>query len=87
MIQTNPGNVFQGQVNGCHKLGWQPALRRCGAGSSSPGSGGRYPDIVGGTTQDLAVSETDGTVSIELNFKAFADNVPTTQHAKRTSRL
>jgi len=42
---------------------------------------------VGGTSQDLAVSETDGTVSIELNFKAFADNVPTTQHAKRTSRL
>ena len=33
--------------------------------------------------QDLAVSETDGTVSIELNFKAFADGVPTTQHAKR----
>jgi hypothetical protein len=43
--------------------------------------------IVGGTTQDLAVADTDGTVSIELNFKAFADNVPTTQHAKRTSRL
>ena len=35
------------------------------------------------TTQDLAVSETDGTVSIELNFKAFADNVPANQHAKR----
>jgi hypothetical protein len=35
------------------------------------------------TTQDSAVSETDGTVSIELNFKAFADNVPTTQHARR----
>jgi hypothetical protein len=34
-------------------------------------------------TQDPAVSETDGTVSIELNFKAFADNVPTNQHAKR----
>jgi hypothetical protein len=33
--------------------------------------------------QDLTVSETDGTVSIELNFKAFADNVPTHQHAKR----
>ena len=26
----------------------------------------------------------DGTVSIELNFKAFADNVPTTEHARRT---
>ena len=37
------------------------------------------------TTQDPAVSETDGTVSIELNFKAFADGVPTHQHAKRTS--
>ena len=37
------------------------------------------------TTQDLAVSETDGTVSIELNFKAFADDVPTHRHAKRTS--
>jgi predicted component of type VI protein secretion system len=36
-------------------------------------------------TQDPAVSETDGTVSIELNFKAFADGVPTHQHAKRTS--
>jgi FHA domain-containing protein len=33
--------------------------------------------------QDPAVSETDGTISIELNFKAFADNVPTSQHAKR----
>lgn len=40
---------------------------------------------MGDTTQDLAVSETDGTVSIELNFKAFADNVPTHQHAKRKS--
>jgi FHA domain-containing protein len=37
------------------------------------------------TTQDPAVSETDGTVSIELNFKAFADDVPTHRHAKRTS--
>ena len=35
------------------------------------------------TAPDLAVSETDGTISIELNFKAFADNVPTHQHAKR----
>jgi pSer/pThr/pTyr-binding forkhead associated (FHA) protein len=35
------------------------------------------------TAQDPAVSETDGTVSIELNFKAFADGVPTHQHAKR----
>jgi hypothetical protein len=35
------------------------------------------------TTQDLTVSETDGTVAIELDFKAFADNVPTNQHAKR----
>lgn len=40
---------------------------------------------MGALTQDLAVSEADGTVSIELNFKAFADNVPTNQHAKRTS--
>jgi hypothetical protein len=37
------------------------------------------------TTQDLAVAETDGTVSIELNFKAFADDVPIHRHAKRTS--
>lgn len=41
---------------------------------------------MGATTQDVAVSETDGTVSIELNFKAFADNVPTNQHARRASR-
>ena len=41
---------------------------------------------MGEITQDVAVSETDGTVSIELNFKAFADNVPTNQHAKRTQR-
>ena len=37
----------------------------------------------GATAPDLVVSETDGTISIELNFKAFADNVPTSQHAKR----
>jgi len=37
----------------------------------------------GAASPDLAVSETDGTISIELNFKAFADNVPTSQHAKR----
>ena len=41
---------------------------------------------MGETTQDLPVSETDGTVSIEFNFKAFADNVPTNQHARRASR-
>lgn len=32
---------------------------------------------------DYAATAEDGTVSIELNFKAFADNVPTSQHAKR----
>ena len=42
-------------------------------------------EVVGEITQDPGVSETDGTVSIELNFKAFADNVPTHQHAKRKS--
>jgi hypothetical protein len=41
--------------------------------------------VVGEITQDPGVSETDGAVSIELNFKAFADNVPTHQHAKRKS--
>jgi hypothetical protein len=30
-----------------------------------------------------AASEEAGTVSIELNFKAFADNVPLSQHARR----
>ena len=30
-----------------------------------------------------AAAEEAGTVSIELNFKAFADNVPTTEHARR----
>ena len=40
---------------------------------------------MGEITQDPGVSETDGTVSIELNFKAFADNVPTHQHARRKS--
>jgi hypothetical protein len=29
------------------------------------------------------LSEDAGTVSIEFNFKAFADNVPTTEHARR----
>lgn len=32
---------------------------------------------------DAVAAEEAGTVSIELNFKAFADNVPLTQHAKR----
>jgi pSer/pThr/pTyr-binding forkhead associated (FHA) protein len=36
------------------------------------------------TTQDApAAAEDTGTVSIELNFRAFADNVPLTEHAKR----
>jgi len=30
-----------------------------------------------------AVADEAGTVSIELNFKAFADNVPPTEHARR----
>jgi hypothetical protein len=34
-------------------------------------------------THDPDAAEEAGTVSIELNFKAFADNVPTTEHAKR----
>jgi hypothetical protein len=33
--------------------------------------------------EDANAAEEAGTVSIELNFKAFADNVPTSQHAKR----
>jgi hypothetical protein len=33
--------------------------------------------------EDPAPTEEAGAVSIELNFKAFADNVPATRHAKR----
>ena len=37
-----------------------------------------------GVDRAAEVSEDAGTVSIELNFKAFADNVPATEHARRT---
>jgi hypothetical protein len=33
--------------------------------------------------EEADAAEDAGTISIELNFKAFADNVPTSQHAKR----
>lgn len=33
--------------------------------------------------EDAVAAEEAGTISIELNFKAFADNVPTSQHARR----
>ena len=46
------------------------------AGADAPSSIGVDP-----TT---GVAEDAGIVSIELNFKAFADNVPTTEHARRT---
>jgi FHA domain len=36
-----------------------------------------------GVDRTAVVAEDAGTVSIEFNFKAFADDVPTTEHARR----
>jgi hypothetical protein len=44
---------------------------------------GEAPSSIG-VDQTANVAEDAGTVSIELNFKAFADDVPTTEHARRT---
>ncbi len=43
---------------------------------------GEAPSSIG-VDQTANVAEDAGTVSIELNFKAFADDVPTTEHARR----